>query len=139
MNFLTKQKQTHRLRKQTYGCQGTEIERKLEMDVFTQLSLKWRTNKDLLYGIENSVQCYGAVWMGGEFGGEEIHVYVWLSPFTVPPKIITTLLIGYNPMQNKKFFIKKKFMLVLLQCRKDLHCCSKVCLRDHQFLKSSNS
>ena len=22
MNFLTKQKETHRLRKQTYGCQG---------------------------------------------------------------------------------------------------------------------
>ena len=22
-------------------------------------------------------------WMGGEFGGEWIHVYVWLSPFGV--------------------------------------------------------
>ena len=31
----------------------------------------------------NSVQYYVAAWMGGEFGGERIHVYVWLSPFTV--------------------------------------------------------
>ena len=33
---------------------------------------------------------------------EWIHVYVWLSPFAVP-KTITTLLIGYTPIQNKKF------------------------------------
>ena len=24
-----------------------------------------------------------ATWMGGEFGEEQIHVYVWLSPFAV--------------------------------------------------------
>jgi len=29
-----------------------------------------------------SVLC--AAWMGGEFGGEWIHVYIWLSPFAVP-------------------------------------------------------
>ena len=28
----------------------------------------------------NSAQCYVAAWMGGEFGGEWIHVYVRLSP-----------------------------------------------------------
>ena len=39
--------------------------------------------------------------MGGEFGGEWIHVYVWLSPFAVP-LTITILLIGYTPIQNKK-------------------------------------
>ena len=33
-------------------------------------------NKDLLYSTWNSAQCYVAVWMGGEFGGEWIHVYV---------------------------------------------------------------
>ena len=33
---------------------------------------------------------------------EWIHVHVWLSPFAVP-KTITTLLIGYTPIQNKKF------------------------------------
>ena len=39
--------------------------------------------------------------MGGELGGEWIHVYVWLSPFAVP-LTITILLIGYTLIQNKK-------------------------------------
>ena len=43
--------------------------------------------KDLLYSIGNSVQCYVAVWMGEDFGGEWMHIYVWLSPFTVDLKI----------------------------------------------------
>ena len=42
--------------------------------------------------------------MGGEFGGKWIHVYVWLSPFTVYLKL-TTLLIGFTEIQNKKFKI----------------------------------
>ena len=29
------------------------------------------------YCAGNSAQCYGAAWMGGEFGGEWIHVYVY--------------------------------------------------------------
>ena len=44
-------------------------------------------NKDLLCSAGNSAQCYEAAWMGGEFGGEWIHVYVWLSPFTVHLKL----------------------------------------------------
>ena len=47
------------------------------------LYLKWITNKVLLYSTGNSAQCYVAAWMGGESGGEWIHVYVWLSPFAV--------------------------------------------------------
>ena len=50
---------------------------------------------------------------GRGFGGEWIHVYGWLSPFTVhlkPPE--RCLLIGYAPIQNKKFlfffFLKKR-------------------------------
>ena len=31
--------------------------------------------------------CYEAAWVGGEFGGEWIHVYVWLSPFAVHLKL----------------------------------------------------
>ena len=42
--------------------------------------------------------------MGGELGGEWIHVYVWLSPFVVHLKSITTLLIVYTPIQHKNFF-----------------------------------
>jgi len=41
------------------------------------------TNKDLLCSTENSAQCCVVAWMGGEFGGEWIHVYMWLSPFAV--------------------------------------------------------
>ena len=36
-----------------------------------------------------TVQCCMAAWVGGEFGGEWVHVYVWLRPFTVhlkPPQ-----------------------------------------------------
>ena len=56
---------------------------------------------DLLYGTWNSVQCYVATWVGGEFGGEWLHVYVWLSPFTVHLKLSHHCsLIGYTPIQN---------------------------------------
>ena len=34
-----------------------------------------------------AAQYYVAAWMGGEFRGERIHVYVWLSPFAVPLKL----------------------------------------------------
>ena len=30
-----------------------------------------------------AAQCQAAAWMGGEFGGKWIHLYAWLSPFTV--------------------------------------------------------
>ena len=53
------------------------------MDVYTLLYLKWITNKVPPYSTWNSAQCYVAAWMGGEFRGEWIHVYVWLSPFTL--------------------------------------------------------
>jgi len=57
------------------------------MDMYTLLYFKWLTNKDLLSSIGNSAPCYVAAWMGGEFVGEWIHVYVWLSPFTVHLKL----------------------------------------------------
>ena len=53
------------------------------INMYTLQYLKWRANKNLLYSIGNSVQCYVAAWMGGVFGGEWMHVYVWLSSFTV--------------------------------------------------------
>ena len=62
---------------------GEEIVREFGMDIYTLLYLKWITNKDLLYSTQNCAQCYVAAWMGGEFGGEWIHIYVWLSPSAV--------------------------------------------------------
>ena len=57
--------------------------RELGMVMYTLLYLKWITNKDLLCSTWNAAQCCVAAWMGGEFGEEGMHVYVWLSPFTV--------------------------------------------------------
>ena len=60
---------------------GEGIFRALGMDVYTLLYLKWIINKDLWYSTGKSPQCYVAAWMGGEFGGKWIRVYVhWLSP-----------------------------------------------------------
>ena len=45
---------------------------------------------------------------GRGFGGEWIHVFVWLGPFAVHLKLSQDcLLIGYAPVQNKKFFKKQ--------------------------------
>ena len=49
--------------------------------------VKGITNKDLLYSTWDSAECYVATWMGGEFGGERLYVYVWLSPFVVHLKL----------------------------------------------------
>ena len=62
---------------------GEGIVREFGMDTYTLLYLKWITNKNLLNTTRNSAQCYVAALMKGEFGGEWIHVYVRLSPFTV--------------------------------------------------------
>ena len=57
------------------------------MGLHTLLCLKCITNKDLPYSASNSAQYYVAAWMGGEFGGEWIHVYVCLSPSAVHLKL----------------------------------------------------
>ena len=51
------------------------------------MDLKWITNNDLLYSTWNSASCNVAAWMGGECGEEQIHVYIWLSPFAVNLKL----------------------------------------------------
>ena len=72
------------------------------MDTYIQLYLKWITNKKLPYSTWNSAQCYVTAWMGGEFGGELVHVFVWESFFTVPLKLLQCCLsISCTPIQNK--------------------------------------
>ena len=75
MNLCTKEKQTHRLREWTYGCQG-----KFAMDMHTLLHLKRITKKDL-YRRGNSARCHVAAWMGGEMGknGYMYGLPRWLS------------------------------------------------------------
>ena len=58
-----------------------------DINMYTLLYLKWIINKDLLYSTANSAQCYVAAWMEGEFGGEWMHVYVWLSGSAVHLKL----------------------------------------------------
>ena len=76
MNLFTKQKETHGLRKSTYGCQGEGTVRDIGKVKYTPLYLKWITNKDLLYSTWNSAQCSVPAWMSRGFEGEQIHVYV---------------------------------------------------------------
>ena len=59
--------------------------REFGMDMYTLLCLKQITDRRGPTG--SSVRCYVTAWMGGEFGGEWIHVCVWLSPFAVHLKV----------------------------------------------------
>ena len=52
------------------------IVREFGMYMYTLLYLKCITNKNLLYSIYNTAQCYVAGWTGGEFGREWIYVCV---------------------------------------------------------------
>ena len=37
--------------------------------------------------MRNPAQCYAAAWIGGDFGEEWIHVYVWQSPLAIRLKL----------------------------------------------------
>ena len=52
MNLLTKHKETHRLRKQTHGCQGEGIVKNSGKVMYTLRYLKWITKKtySIAYG-----------------------------------------------------------------------------------------
>ena len=80
MNLFTKQKQTRRLKEQTYGYQGggwgKGIDWEFGIDMYTLLYLKQVTNKDLLYSTGNCAQYSVITKMGKEFEKEQIHVYV---------------------------------------------------------------
>ena len=83
------QRETHRLRKQTYGGWVERIVMEFGKVMYTLLYLKWVTNQDLLQRTGSSAQCYVAAWTEVGFGEEGIHAYVWLSPFVVhlkPPQ-----------------------------------------------------
>ena len=80
MKLFTKQKQIYRLRDAhmvTRKDRWAKVTiRGFGVDMYTLLYLKWIINKDLQDSTENSAQCYMATQMGGEFGGEWIHVCV---------------------------------------------------------------
>ena len=69
------------------------------------LYFKWITNKDLLYSTENSAQCYVAAWMEVSLG-ENGDMCIYAEFLCSTPETITTSLIGFTPIWNKK--LKKK-------------------------------
>ena len=102
INVITEQKETHRLRKWTYGCQGEWIVRDFGKVIYTLLYLKWMTNEDLLYSAWNLAQCY--IQLGWEELQGRIYTCMCMAEsFHYSPATTTTFLIGYSPIQNKKF------------------------------------
>ena len=78
--------------------------REFGVDMVTRLYLKWIANKDLLCSRGNSAECYVAVWMAEEWiWGRTDTSICMVGSLCCPPKTITTLLIDYTPIQNKKF------------------------------------
>ena len=74
MNLLTKQRLTD-LENKLMVAGGEGIVREFGKIMYTVLYSKWITNKDLLYSIWNSTQCYAPVCMGGGLG-ESGYMYI---------------------------------------------------------------
>ena len=75
------------------------IVREFRKDMYILLYLKWVTNQDLLYSTGNSAPCYVPAWMDTCTRMAESLRY--------SPETITALLIGYIPIQKKKFTVEK--------------------------------
>ena len=79
MNLFTKQKQTHKLRKQTYGYQRGKVGRRdklgVGINIYTLLYIKQVINKDLLYSTGNSIQYPVIKHNGKEYEKECICMY----------------------------------------------------------------
>ena len=116
MKLFTKQKQTHRLREWTYGCQGKSlgegIVREFGMDRYTLLHLKWITNKGLLYIALGTL--LNVMWQLGWEGSLEengqMYIYGWV------PLLYTWNYhnISYTPKWNK---FKKKMLYIQKGCQ----------------------
>ena len=71
------------------GSYGSSISSFIFVFIFVILGGGSKINlaEKLLYSVWNSAHCYAAAGMAGEFGGQWIHVYVWLSSFAVHLKL----------------------------------------------------
>ena len=86
MNLFTKQTDSQTWRTKLWlvgGRWGEGIIVEFQVDMQTLLYLKWITNEKLLYSTWNSVQCYVAAWVGGEWGRMNTCICIWLSNFAV--------------------------------------------------------
>ena len=94
MNLSTKQKETHRHREQTCGCQGETVlwERWIDslesayVNKYIQ-SIEWINNEVFLYSIGNySVSCDKLYLKEYEKGCIYIYIYIFLNLFAVQQK-----------------------------------------------------
>ena len=80
-NLYTKQKQTHRHRKQTYSYQRGKggwggINQEFGINIYTLLYMKQITKKDLLYSTGNYTKYFVITYKGKESEKKYIYMYV---------------------------------------------------------------
>ena len=107
MNWFTKQKQTHRLKRTnmvvgSVGENGGKRQGVWDGHIHIHAVFKMNSEQGPTVQCREFCSMYTPAWMGGEAGGEWKHVCMAES-LRCPPETITTLLIGYIPKQNKKF------------------------------------
>ena len=109
MNLSTKQKQTHRQREQTYGCQSRgrgskRMDWEFEISRCKLLYLEWIDNKSLLYSIGNCIQFPGINHNGKKY----IYIFFQTKPLSYTTEISTVLYIKYTLKYNLDRLKKKK-------------------------------
>ena len=73
MNLSTEQKQTHRHREQTCGCQGEFGDSRCKL-----LHLEWVSNEVLLYSTGNYIQSLGENMIEDNMRKKCISIYDWV-------------------------------------------------------------
>ena len=77
------------------------------MGMYTLQYLKQIANKVLLYGTWSSAQCYAEAQMRRGVWRRMDTCICMAESHCWAPETITTLLIGYTPIENKEFFKNK--------------------------------
>ena len=97
--------------------------RELEIDIY----ILQITNKDLLYITWNSAQCCGSLDGRGVWGRMDTCICVTES-LHCSPETITTLLISYTPIQNKKFVFKNDYTYMYIHTYIHIHTHNRILL-----------
>ena len=88
-HIFTKQEQSHKHGKQTYGLlkEGVNWEIGIYIYIYTLLYIKQTTNKDLMYNTGNSIQYSAMAYMGKQSKKEQMCVYVLMTHFAIYQKL----------------------------------------------------
>ena len=115
MNLLTKQKETHRLQKETHGCCGVRNSEGIwEGHVYTAIFKMDNQQKPIVQHMELCFMCQLG-WEGTL--GENNKCICMAESLHCIPEIISTWLIGCTPIQNV-FGVKKKSIKIKLEKEK---------------------